>query len=92
MYPPPNSKIPFGHHTNARHIAGRFAFIYFPEVILFRLTKVNKPSVSLYKPISCACAISAFSRLENAKVNKMGYSIETKQSISHSINKINLLD
>jgi hypothetical protein len=93
-YPPPDitNKITLAHHTNARHTAGRFAFIYFPDAIRFWLTKVNNYAICDYKPISCEHVVFAIPMPENSKVNKMGYSFETKQSFSYSIDKINLLD
>lgn len=51
MHPPLQRKTIL--HTNAWHIAGRFASGYFPVEILQELTKVNKlPTISL-EPISC---------------------------------------
>lgn len=55
MHPPLNRKTIL--NTNARHIAGRFAFCYFPQQMLSGLTKVNKASAICLEPMSCRDAI-----------------------------------
>ncbi len=94
MYIPP---VPLNYtvmilNTNARHNAGRFAFIYLPGEILFQLTKVNKHMIFVYKSVSYNYSNFASLRLENTIVNKTGYSNETIQFINYSINEIILLD
>lgn len=58
--------------TNAGPEARRFTCMFFLQGKLFRLTKVNRSILSVYKPISCGRAIFAFPRVVNTKVNKTG--------------------
>ena len=74
QHPPPgtiNSDMILIYNVNARHRAGRFAFIYFPGEILFQLTKVNKHAICYYKSISYDDVVFAFLWLENTIVNKI---------------------
>lgn len=69
MHPPLSIKTIL--YTNARHIAGRFAFCYFPQQMLSGLTKVNKPGVTKSGPNTCKGTRLPIIKPDNQIVNKI---------------------
>lgn len=81
------NKLAVTHSINARHTAGRFAFVFLPGVIPFQLTKVNKCILYSYKPASYIYTLLLFQGLKMQKLTKWATHVKPNNPLTTRLTK-----